>query len=179
MKTIVLSGLALLATMGMQAQNKNVTDIQKTTVTTVKDSDGEKKILKTQEVQEVQNIELQDADSKALNKDVKQTPVQVTSRTTVTNPDGSTRTVDVDRSAYYDYKGQNYQLKLDPAGYAIISPENKKVGVLRATTTNSYIYRGKNSTSIGYFDTNGNLVLETYDDKSDKVSVETYQRTKQ
>lgn len=64
MKTIVLSGLALLATMGMQAQNKNVTDIQKTTVTTVKDSDGEKKILKTQEVQEVQNIELQDADSK-------------------------------------------------------------------------------------------------------------------
>lgn len=179
MKTIVLSGLALLATMGMQAQNKNVTDIQKTTVTTVKDSDGEKKILKTQEVQEVQDIELQDADSKALNKDMKQTPVQVTSRTTVTNPDGSTRTVDVDRSAYYDYNGKNYQLRLDPSGYAIISPENKKVGVLRATTTNSYIYRGKNSTSIGYFDTNGNLVLETYDDKSDKVTVETYQRTKQ
>ena len=119
MKTIVLSGLALLATMGMQAQNKNVTDIQKTTVTTVKDSDGEKKILKTQDVQEVQDIELQDADSKALNKDMKQTPVQVTSRTTVTNPDGSTRTVDVDRSAYYDYNGKNYQLRLDPSGYAI------------------------------------------------------------
>jgi len=177
MKTIVLSGLALLATMGMQAQNKNVTDIQKTTVTTVKDSDGEKKILKTQDVQEVQDIELQDADSKALNKDMKQTPVQVTSRTTVTNPDGSTRTVDVDRSAYYDYNGKNYQLRLDPSGYAIISPDNKKVGVLRATTTNSYIYRGKNSTSIGYFDTNGNLVLETYDDKSDKVTIETYARS--
>lgn len=179
MKTIVLSCLTLLATIGLQAQNKNVTDVSKTTVTTVKDSDGEKKFLKTQETQEVQNIELQNADSKALNKDLKQTPVQVTSVTSVTNPDGSTRTVDVDRSAYYDYKGKNYQLRLDPAGYAIISPENKKVGILRATTTNSYIYRGKNSTSIGYFDTNGNLVLETYDDKSDKVSVETYQRTKQ
>lgn len=179
MKTIVLSCLTLLATIGLQAQNKNVTDVSKTTVTTVKDSDGEKKFLKTQETQEVQNIELQNADSKALNKDLKQTPVQVTSVTSVTNPDGSTRTVDVDRSAYYDYNGKNYQLRLDPAGYAIISPENKKVGVLRATTTNSYIYRGKNSTSIGYFDTNGNLVLETYDDKSDKVSVETYQRTKQ
>ncbi len=179
MKTILVSCMTLLFAMSIQAQNKNVTDIQKTTVTTVKDSDGEKKILKTQEVQEVQDIELQDADSKALNKDMKQTPVQVTSRTTVTNPDGSTRTVDVDRSAYYDYNGKNYQLRLDPSGYAIISPENKKVGVLRATTTNSYIYRGKNSTSIGYFDTNGNLVLETYDDKSDKVSVETYQRVKQ
>ena len=28
--------------------------------------------------------------------------------------------------------------------------------------------------SIGYFDTNGNLILETYDDKSDKVLIETY-----
>ncbi|MBC8645012.1 hypothetical protein H9W95_16205 [Flavobacterium lindanitolerans] len=48
---------------------------------------------------------------------------------------------------------------------------------MRATTTNSYIYRGKNQTSIGYFDTNGNLVVETYDDKSDKVSIETYVRS--
>jgi len=177
MKTILVSCMTLLATISIQAQNKNVTDVSKTTVTTVKDSDGEKKYLKTQETQEVQNIELQDADSKALNKDMKQTPVQVTSVTSVTNPDGSTRTVDVDRSAYYDYKGKDYQLRLDPSGYAIISPDNKKIGVLRATTTNSYIYRGKNSTSIGYFDTNGNLVLETYDDKSDKVSVETYTRS--
>jgi len=177
MKTIVVSCMALLSTIGIQAQNKNVTDVSKTTVTTVKDSDGEKKYMKTQETQEVQNIELQNADSKALNKDVKQTPVQVTSVTSVTNPDGSTRTVDVDRSAYYDYKGKNYQLRLDPSGYAIISPENKKVGVLRATSTNSYIYRGKNSTSVGYFDTNGNLVLETYDDKSDKVTIETYSRS--
>lgn len=177
MKTILVSCMTLLATISIQAQNKNVTDVSKTTVTTVKDSDGEKKYLKTQETQEIQNIELQDADSKALNKDMKQTPVQVTSVTSVTNPDGSTRTVDVDRSAYYDYKGKDYQLRLDPSGYAIISPDNKKIGVLRATTTNSYIYRGKNSTSIGYFDTNGNLVLETYDDKSDKVSVETYTRS--
>ncbi len=43
MKTILVSCMVLLATMSLQAQNKNVTDIQKTTVTTVKDSDGEKK----------------------------------------------------------------------------------------------------------------------------------------
>lgn len=177
MKTIFLMAGVLLFSINTQAQNKNVTDVTKTTVTTVKDSDGEKQVVKQQEVQEVQNIELQNADSKALNKDMKETPVEVTSKTTVTNPDGSTRTVDIDRSAYYDYNGKNYQLKLDPAGYAIISPENKKVGVLRATSTNSYIYRGKNSTSIGYFDTNGNLVVETYDDKSDKVTIETYTRT--
>lgn len=179
MRTILLSSMALLATISLQAQNKNVTDVSKTTVTTVKDSDGEKKYLKTQEVQEVQNIEFQNADSKALNKDMKETPVEVTSKTKVMNPDGSTRTVDVDRSSYYTSNGKTYQLSLDPAGYVITTQDKKRLGILRATTTNSYIYRGKNQTSVGYFDTNGNLVVETYDDKSDKVTVETYVRSQQ
>lgn len=177
MKTIFLATLAFLFSINSQAQNKNVTDVTKTTVTTVKDSDGEKKVIKQQEVQEVQNIELQNAESKALNKDMKETPVQVTSKTTVTNPDGTTRTVDIDRSSYYTSDGKRYQLALDPSGYVITSPENKRIGILRSTSTNSYIYRGKNSTSIGYFDTNGNLILETYDDKSDKVTIQTYTRS--
>ncbi|KQS47709.1 MAG: hypothetical protein JNM71_13800 [Flavobacterium lindanitolerans] len=177
MKTILLSSITLLAALSLQAQNKNVTDVSKTTVTTVKDSDGEKTYLKTQEVKEVQNIEFQNADSKALNKDLKETPVEVISKTQVINPDGSTRTVDIDRSSYYTSNGKTYQLRLDPAGYVITTQDNKRLGLLRATTTNSYIYRGKNQTSIGYFDTNGNLVVETYDDKSDKVSVETYVRS--
>ncbi|NBL63962.1 hypothetical protein GV828_01975 [Flavobacterium sp. NST-5] len=176
MKTIMLSALALIATASLQAQNKNVTEVKKTTVTTVKDSEGEKKFQKTQDVKEVQNIEFQNAESSELNKDMKATPVQVTSTTSVTNPDGTTRTVDVDRSAYYTSGGQQYQLSLDPAGYVITTADNKKLGILRATSTNSYIYRGNNQTSIGYFDTNGNLIVETYDDKSDKVSVQTYTR---
>lgn len=179
MKTIFLATLAFLFSINSQAQNKNVTDVTKTTVTTVKDSDGEKQIVKKQEVQEVQNIELQNADSKALNKDMKQTPVEVTSKTTVTNPDGTTRTVDIDRSSYYTANGKTYQLALDPSGYVITGPDNKRIGILRSTSTNSFIYRGKNTTSIGYFDTNGNLVVETYDDKSDKVTVQTYTKTAQ
>lgn len=176
MKTILVSCVVLLATMSLQAQNKNVTEVKKTTVITVKDSDGEKKSVKTQDIQEVQNIELQNADSNALNKDLKETPVQVTSTTSITNPDGSTRTVDIDRSSYYTANGKTYQLNLDPAGY-VITQDDKRLGILRATTTNSYIFRGKNQTSVGYFDTNGNLVVETYDDKSDKVTIETYVRS--
>ncbi len=176
MKTIMLSALALIATASLQAQNKNVTEVKKTTVTTVKDSEGEKKFQKTQDVKEVQNIEFQNAESNALNKEMKSTPVQVTSTTSVTNPDGTTRTVDMDRSAYYTSDGKRFQLTLDPAGYVISTDGNKKLGILRATSTNSYIYRGNDQTSIGYFDTNGNLVVETYDDKTDKVRVQTYTR---
>ena len=177
MKTIFLGTLALLFAANVQAQNTNVTDVTKTTVTTVKDSEGEKKVVKKQELQATQKIELENADSKVLNKDMKETPVEVTTKTTVTNPDGTTRTVGIDRSSYYDVDGQRYKLSLDPSGYVITGPDQEQVGILRATTTNSFIYRGKNNISIGYFDVDGNLVLETYDDNSDQVTIRTYKKT--
>ena len=69
MKTIILGMIAFLFTLTIQAQNKNVKSEVKTTVTTIKDSKGEKKLIKTQEVKEVQKIELKDADSNELNKE--------------------------------------------------------------------------------------------------------------
>ncbi|AWA30473.1 hypothetical protein HYN48_10455 [Flavobacterium magnum] len=177
MKKILLSAMMLFG-LNAVAQNKNITNVTKTTVTTVKDSDGEKKQVKKENVQEVQNIELQNAESKELNKDLKPTPVEVTSTTQITNPDGSTRTVDVDRSSYYESNGVKYDVKLDAQGYTVNAPSFQKPALLRKTSTNSYIYRGKDQTSIGYFDTNGNLILETYDDRSDKVSTQTFTKVK-
>jgi hypothetical protein len=176
MKNIMTIAISLLLSAGMQAQNTNVTDITKKTVTTVKDSDGEKKVIKTQNIQSRQKIELENPDGKALNKDLKHSPIELMSTTTVTNPDGTTRTVKVDRSSAYQFEGKNYTLSLDPSGYIVTDPDNNQFGILRATTTNSYIYRGLNSISIGYFDVNGNMVLETYNDDSDTVTTRTFLR---
>ncbi len=176
MKNIMTFAFAMLLTAGMQAQNTNVTDVTKQTVTTTKDSDGEKKVVKEQNIRAKQKIELENPDSKALNKDMKASPVELESTTTVTNPDGTTRTVAMDRSAAYQYEGMNYTLALDPSGYVVTDMNNNKIGLLRATSTNSYIYRGEKSISIGYFDVDGNMVLETYDDNSDKVTTRTFVR---
>jgi hypothetical protein len=35
-------------------------------------------------------------------------------------------------------------------------------------------YRQKNKIAIGYFDTNNNLIIETYDEKLDKVGIERF-----
>lgn len=171
--------LAFIFSLSSQAQNQNVKSEVKTTTTTIKDSEGEKTLVKKQDVQEVQNIELKDAESNVLNKEMSESPVQVTSVTKITNPDGSTRTVDVDRSSYYMSDNKKYKVNLDAAGYKIISDGNKNAAILRKTSTNSYIYRTKEKTAIGYFDTDGNLILETYDDKSDKVTVQKYTVVKQ
>jgi hypothetical protein len=167
MKNIMTFAIALLLSAGMQAQNTNVTDVTKKTVTTTKDSDGEKKVIKEQNIK---------ADSKALNKNIKASPVELISTTTVTNPDGTTRTVAMDRSAAYQYEGVNYTLSLDPSGYIVTDSSNAKIGLLRATTNNSYIFKGKNSISVGYFDVNGNLVMDTYDETSDMVTTRTFVR---
>lgn len=179
MKTIYLGLAALALSISAQAQNTNVTETSKTTVTTIKDSEGEKKVVKEQKTQEAQDIKFKDTKGDPLNKEMANTPTQVTQVTQITNPDGTTRTVNVDRSAVYTSpSGMKYNLALDPMGYRVTSTELKKPALLRMTSTNSYIYRSKDRTSVGYFDTNGDFVLESYDDKSDKVTIEKFVRAK-
>lgn len=176
MKTL-LTTISLALALSLSAQNKNVQNETKTTVTTIKDSEGEKQVVKKENIQQQQDIEFQNPDGKSLNKRTVETPVEVTSSTQITNPDGSTRTVDVDRSAIYTYNGQTYKVDLDSYGYTVSSSVFKKPALLRKTSTNAYIYRNNGMTSIGYFDREGNLVLETYDDKTDQVSVQKFVRS--
>lgn len=178
MKKLILSFALIFANFYVQSQNTNVQQEVKTTVTTIKDSDGERKIIKKEKVNEIQNIELKDAESKALNKEMKDTPVQVISTTEVTM-DGVTRTVDVDRSAYYILNGQKYQVAIDKSGYTMTIPDSKKMALLRKTSNNNYIYINKNKVSVGYFDKDGNLVLETYDEKNDKMTLEKFELLKE
>ena len=97
MKSAIIGLLFLFSTNVMLSQNTNVKDETKTTTTTVKDSEGEKTYIKKENTREVQNIELQNQEPKNINMDLKDSPVMVKTTTTITNPDGSTRTVDVDR----------------------------------------------------------------------------------
>lgn len=174
MKTIFLGLLAIAFSVNSFAQNTNVQQEVKTTTTTIKDSDGEKKIIKKEKIQEVQDIELKDAESKKINKEMEETPVKVTSTTEVT-VDGVTRTVDVDRSAYYlGPNGTKYQVAIDKSGYSVILPDSKKPALLRKTSNDNYIYVNRGKISVGYFDKDGNLVLETYDQKTDKMQLEKF-----
>ena len=178
MKSILFGILFICATSTINSQNKNVKDETKTTTTTVVDSKGEKTYVKKENTREVQNIELKEQNPKNINMDLKDSAVMVKSTTTITNPDGSTRTVDIDRSSYYLLNGKKYNVALDSRGYRILSEDNKEEAFLRKTTTNSFIYQNKKKTAIGYFDVDGNLILETYNPKTDTISFQKYIVTK-
>lgn len=173
MKTTLITMACLLFTIVSLSQNKNVKEETKTTTTTVKSSDGEKKYVKKETVKEVQNIKLNPPTSGTKNIDIQPSEVDVISTTKVTNPDGTTRTVDVDRTSVYSSNGETYKLASDASGYRLTDDKGRQA-LLRRTTTNSYIYRSDGKTAISYFDTNGDLIVEVYDDKSDTITVEKY-----
>ncbi|MFP5436904.1 MAG: hypothetical protein ACLGH8_03910 [Bacteroidia bacterium] len=162
--------LALMLTLGLSAFAQdnpgNVTKETTTTTVTVNNGTGKpKKVTKTETMESKQNIELKDADSKKLNKEMKSTDVQVASSTTVKG-DGI--------PTYYEKNGTRYIFVTDKNGYKIASPNDIGYGVIRKTSDGRYIFRTKNGTSIGKFDETGNFVVETYDDKNDGFMVETY-----
>ena len=174
MKSLAITIGALLFTFGIQAQNKNVTEVSKVTTRTVKTSEGEKKLIKKEDVSATQKIDFEDADSKKLNKEVKSTPIEVTATTQIIDEDGNVRTIDVDRSAIYNFGGNTYQLSLDNTGYTVINNSSREPAMLRKTSNGNYIYSTKDRISFGYFDKAGNLILETYDAKNDKIIYERY-----
>lgn len=177
MKTIFLGTLAVLFSINIVAQNVNTKVETTTTTRTKKDETGTHKIVKSAVTKEVQNIELEKEKVNTSNISIKESPVMVTKITTITNPDGTTRTVDIDRSAFYESNGNKYKLALDASRY-LFTFGNSKPALLRKTSTNSYIFRFENKTAIGYFDTNGDLNVEIYDDKSDKITIEKYKIVK-
>jgi len=81
MKTINYDIIAILFSISTQAQIKNVKTEVKTTVTTVTNNKDEKKSVKKEEAKEARKIELHDANSNVLNKEIKTTPVAVTAIT--------------------------------------------------------------------------------------------------
>nr|MBP8066072.1 hypothetical protein [Flavobacterium sp.] len=66
----------------------------------------------------------------------------------------------------------------DKTGYTMTMPDTKRLALLRKTSNDSYLYINKNKVSVGYFDKGGNLILETYDDKNDKMTLEKFELVK-
>jgi len=163
--------LSLGLTLNAQV-NKNVTEETKTTKVTVNNGATPQTVTKTEKKSAQQNIELKDAESKKLNKDVMPTPTQVISTTTVSGTGVPTQVVS--SSSYYTMDNTRYQFVTDPAGYRISTPDNTNYAVIRKAANNSYIYKTKDRTSIGYFDANGNFVVESYDEKTDGITIQTY-----
>ena len=168
--------IAILLASGLSATaqvNQNVT--KESTTTTVKVNDGTgtpKKLVRTKNTESVNEIEIKDADSKNLNKQTVESTPQVISSTTVERDNGFNARVG--QISNFQMGGKDYIFVSEKTGYRIATPDNKDYAKVRRTSNGQYIYKTPTATSIGYFNNQGNFVVETYDDKTDGFMVETY-----
>ncbi|MDK2772681.1 MAG: hypothetical protein KYX68_10720 [Flavobacterium sp.] len=181
MKKFVITTVLGLMSFGFYAQNLNVKSETKTEVTTVKDSKGVKEVEKKVVTKEFQDVKVDDSKRHGKNgrnmPQVTTNPVEVVETTSV-SVDGDVKYVDVDRSAYYTYNGKKYELKRNDNGYTFHSNNGNKNGFLRKTSDNHYIYVKGNEMSVGHFNAEGNLVIDTYDKKSDSIITTIYTSAK-
>lgn len=173
MKNLAITILLALGFAATAQVNQNVTKESTTTVVKVNDGTGQpKKLVKTKNTEAVNQIEIKDADSKKLNKEVAEGTPVVTSSVTVERDSGFN--AKVGQISNYQMGGNDYIFVSDKLGYRIATADNKDYAKLRRTSNGQYIYKTATATSIGYFNSDGNFVVETYDDKADGITVETY-----
>lgn len=162
---------------GVHAQNVNVKSETKEEVTTIKDSKGVKQVEKKVVTKELQPVEVDATKRHGKNgknmPQVTTNPVEVVETTSV-SVDGNVKYVDVDRSAYYMYNGNKYELKRNAKGYTFHGDKGVNNGFLRKTSDNQYIFINKGEMSVAHFDANGNLVIDTYDKESDSIKTVIY-----
>lgn len=174
MKKLMILSVMILGTSVTFAQNTNVLKETETKVTTIKDSKGERKIEKTIVRNETQPVELEMSEQKGKNIPMKENvPVNVQTKTKVA-VDGKTQYVNIEHSAYYMFNNKKYEIKNDEKGYIFYHNGKETNEFLRKTSRDYYLYINKNDVSIAKFDSNGNLIIESYDKKKDEITVEKY-----
>lgn len=167
-KIAVIAMLALGFSLNAQV-NKNVTKETKTTTVTVDDGTEKKRIVKTEGTDTEQEIEFKQTGKDKLNKDIANTPTKVTKTEVLQGDDMETK---VGRATYYSMNGKNYMFVSNKNGYKISSTDNLDYGTMKRTDDNKYSCEMNGKSSVGYFDDNGNLVVETKE--GNNKMVETY-----
>ena len=159
MKKFIYTLCAALVTMtAVQAQE--TIEETTTTRTTVKSSLGNETVYKTEKVSTVTPTQLDPADEGKVNQALQ-----------------SGNTI-VKREVTYTYNDSEFKLEESESGYTIMrTRENStsEYGTMRKLAKGDvYLLKTADGISVSYFDNNGNMVSEEYNNDDDSVTTVTY-----
>lgn len=173
MKKIIYVCLLMLAGNAFaQEKPKNVSEEEKTT--TIKVDNGKKVVEKKIKVTTIkeQNIEFDEKDKNKRDSDIIESPVKVKKTIEIDN-DGDNSYDSKVEVGFYEFEGKRYHFKKMNNGF-LVSSENKQNpndfgSIVRFNKENHYLFRNAETMGIGYFNTEGNFVIEYYDKKSGEL----------
>ncbi len=159
-KVLMIFALAAFTTAFAQ-ENKNEKTETVVTKTSVKDSKGTDVATKEVTKSEKQVVALNSNDANQTNQEVVPTPVQVNT--------------DVN----YSNDGRNYTFQTAPVGYKMMTSDAgavKDYAIVRPSSQKGYYIMSQDgNSSFGYFNQNGDFVVEHYDAASDAIISTVYQ----
>ena len=159
MKKLIYTLCAALVTMtAVQAQE--TIEETTTTRTTVKSSLGNETVYKTEKVSTVTPTQLDPADEGKVNQALQ-----------------SGNTI-VKREVTYTYNDSEFKLEESESGYTIMrtrEDSTSEYGTMRKLAKGDvYLLKTADGISVSYFDNNGNMVSEEYNNDDDSVTTVTY-----
>ena len=142
-------------------ENKNEKKETVVTKTTVTDSKGKDVATKAVSRTEKQVVSLDNSDANMTNQDVVMTPTKVSTDVTYSND------------------GNNYVFQNDKEGYKMMyanADSVKDYAIIRPSTQRGYYIMSQDgNSSFGYFNQNGDFVVESYDPGTDSIISTVYQ----
>ncbi|MCF7560727.1 hypothetical protein L3X39_08760 [Sabulilitoribacter multivorans] len=180
MKNIIYVCALLLCTSSLMAQEKPKETKEETEVKVVKIKDGDKTTEKKVKVvtRETASVKLNEKDKNKVNQDRVNTSTKVEKMVMVDNDNDENYDV-LSKETYYKIGDKNYLFKPSDRGFDIAFNKDKAmfIPVEKALNTNAnghYLVNGESYTGIGYFNKEGNFVIQYYDNEKDSIETKTY-----
>ncbi len=163
MKQLILILALAVFSSGFAQVNTNKKKETVVTKTAVKDNKGTEVSSKAVSISEQQKLKLQAANPNQTNQEVVMSPMEV------------------DTDVTYGYEGNRFKFlsQKDEEGYRLMNVRDnatqEEYAIIKPTSQNGYyIYSQKGKTSFGYFNEDGNFVVESYDPQAKAVVSQIY-----
>ncbi len=166
----------------MYAQEKKPVDKMeetKTTTTTI-NKNGEKVSENTVKVttKKEQEVKTVQRNGNTPDGDKIDTPIKVTKTIEISSESDPFNNSN-DKIVYYNYNDEKFTFTPVNNGFSMTLPENSSYGQARKSASNHfYLMTIKGHPGVGYFDNDGNFVVEYYDSDNDTMVMQSYEMNK-
>lgn len=166
MRHLIILAALLIGTVSFGQQTKNTKTETVTTKKTITDNQGSRIQTKNESQTKDSKIRLDEAEANKVNQ------------TAIVEPE------EISTDVSYDFEGNQFQFsnREDQSGYRLMQVKgNNDEGpsiLSPASREGHYIITKDDTTAMGYFNEEGDFVVERYDPEQDKVVVDVYELNK-
>jgi len=156
-KIVLIMALAGFTTAFAQVDENQQTQVTKTTV---ESANGKDVVSKNVTIEKKQELKLQNTGVDKTNYSVTMSPVRI------------------DTDVSYNFDNKTYSFQNNDSKYQLMRMDNDNPSVYATMKPSSqkgyYLVIRDNENSLGYFNKNGNFVIESYDPKTDVLKTTVY-----